>query len=157
MQQVAQVSCARRNLLLRVHAFRLRREDLEDCYGQATLELLADAGRRGSVYASRAHLANTLEQRFLSRVHDRRRALAGRSPMEAALASAVPIDGAPEADLGIADAQTDVERLVLAREELSRINQLALLLTTEQRLVLRSQVSLEMDCRTFCAHFGWSP
>jgi hypothetical protein len=44
---VAHVARAKRELLLRVHRHRLRREDLEDCFSQATLELLANA-RRGS-------------------------------------------------------------------------------------------------------------
>jgi hypothetical protein len=38
-------------LLLRVHRHRLRREDLEDCYGQATLELVILA-RGGRAFAS---------------------------------------------------------------------------------------------------------
>ena len=42
-EEVALVARARRELLLRAHRHRLRREDLEDCYSQATLELLADA------------------------------------------------------------------------------------------------------------------
>jgi hypothetical protein len=45
---VAVVASARRDLMLRVHAFRLRREDLEDCYGQATLELMLRVRRGGS-------------------------------------------------------------------------------------------------------------
>ena len=47
-EEVALVARAKRELLLRVHRYRLRREDLEDCYGQATLELVAHArsGRR---------------------------------------------------------------------------------------------------------------
>ena len=82
---------AKRELLLRVHRHRLRREDLEDCYSQATLELVAHA-RRGGRFASRLHLANVLEQRFLSRIRDRRRALSGRSPMQAALEAAMSLD-----------------------------------------------------------------
>jgi hypothetical protein len=41
------VASAKRGLLLRVHRHRLRHEDLEDCYSQATLELIAHvrAGR----------------------------------------------------------------------------------------------------------------
>ncbi len=40
------------------------------------------ARARGRRFSSREHLANALEQRFLSRVLDRRRAVAGRSPMQ---------------------------------------------------------------------------
>ena len=48
-EEVAIVARARRELLLRAHRFRLRREDLEDCYSQATLELVVRA-RRGGVF-----------------------------------------------------------------------------------------------------------
>jgi hypothetical protein len=50
LEEVAAVASARRDLMLRVHAFRLRREDLEDCYGQATLELMLRV-RKGGVFA----------------------------------------------------------------------------------------------------------
>ena len=68
---------ARRDLLLRAHRFRLRKEDLEDCYSQATLELIGQV-HRGARFAGRTHLARVLEQRFVSRIHDRRRAISGR-------------------------------------------------------------------------------
>jgi hypothetical protein len=54
---VALVARARRELLLRAHRFKLRREDLEDCYSQATLELLARA-RNGHAFSNRLHLGN---------------------------------------------------------------------------------------------------
>jgi hypothetical protein len=44
---VALVARAKRELLLGVHRHRLRREDLEDCFSQATFELIASA-RRGA-------------------------------------------------------------------------------------------------------------
>jgi hypothetical protein len=50
-EEVAIVACARRELLLRVHRHRLRREDLEDCYSQATLELVTHA-RSGGGFAN---------------------------------------------------------------------------------------------------------
>ena len=50
-EEVAIVACAKRDLLLRVHRHRLRPEDLEDCYSQATLELVASA-RSGGVFAN---------------------------------------------------------------------------------------------------------
>ena len=59
---------ARRELLLRVHRHRLRREDLEDCYSQATLELVAQARAGGCGSPAGCTCANTLEQRFLSRI-----------------------------------------------------------------------------------------
>jgi hypothetical protein len=42
---VARVAASRRDRLLRVHRRRLRFEDLEDCYSQATLELLLRSRR----------------------------------------------------------------------------------------------------------------
>jgi len=51
VEEVAIMAHARRELLLRAHRFRLRREDLEDCYSQATLELMLRA-RRGKFFAS---------------------------------------------------------------------------------------------------------
>ncbi len=50
-EEVALVARARRELLLRVHGHRLRKEDLEDCYSQATLELLAHARRGGRFFS----------------------------------------------------------------------------------------------------------
>jgi hypothetical protein len=48
---VALVARARRDLLLRAHRRRLRREDLEDCYSQAALELVARA-LKGAKFSS---------------------------------------------------------------------------------------------------------
>jgi hypothetical protein len=50
VEEVAIVADAHRELMLRCHRFRLRREDLEDCYSQATLELMLRA-RRGRRFA----------------------------------------------------------------------------------------------------------
>jgi hypothetical protein len=102
---------------LRAHRFRLRYEDLEDCYSQATLELLGHA-RRGAAFASRVHLARVLEQRFVSRIHDRRRAISGRSAIEAALEGAAPLASTPQdGQLDVADAHIGVEQLVILRQE----------------------------------------
>jgi DNA-directed RNA polymerase specialized sigma24 family protein len=153
-EQVALVARAKRDLLLAVHRHRLRREDLEDCFSQATLELLASvhAGRR---FSGRAHLAAALEQRFLSRVHDRRRALSGRSPLQAALEDALPLD-ASAAAAQLPDRGADAHALLVRRLELRRLLELAALLTPDQRLVLACQVALEMERAEFCARFGWS-
>ena len=51
VDEVALVARAKRDVLLRAHRHRLRREDLEDCYSQATLELLTNA-RAGRRYAN---------------------------------------------------------------------------------------------------------
>ncbi len=153
-EEVALVARARRELLLRVHRHRLRREDLEDCYSQATLELVAHA-RRGGRFASPAHVANTLEQRFLARVHDRRRALSGRSPMQAALELAMPLDGDPPERIDVVDVRAELETLALLRHDLRRVQLLAHQLTHDQRLVLAAQVG-QVSRREFCAQYNWS-
>jgi DNA-directed RNA polymerase specialized sigma24 family protein len=154
LETVALVARSRRELLLSVHRHRLAREDLEDCYSQATLELLIRARRR-EAFAGRAHIANALEQRLLSRIHDRRRALGGRSPIEAAIATALPLacDGG---QVDIADTRADVERLVLLRHELRRIGASSRELSPDQRLVLANQLVGETDCGEFCRIHGWS-
>jgi hypothetical protein len=152
-EQVARVASARREPMLRAHGFRLRREDLEDCYSQAVLELLMQASR-GRTWADNRHIANALEQRLLSRIQDRRRALAGRSPMEAALAGARPL-GHGQGEVDVADHRAGVEELVLLRAELRAIWRLSGSLTRDQRLVLATQL-LRMPRADFCSRFGWS-
>lgn len=156
VEEVALVARAKRELLLRVHRHRLRREDLEDCYSQAVLELVAHA-RRGGRFASRLHLANVLEQRFCSRIGDRRRALSGRSPMQAALERAIPLDGEEGRAVEVIDPRAELETLVMLRHELERLRALAQELTPDQRLIIACQVGLQMGCGEFCARFGWSP
>jgi DNA-directed RNA polymerase specialized sigma24 family protein len=155
-EEVALVARARRELLLRVHRHRLRREDLEDCYSQAVLELVAHA-RRGGRFSSRLHLANVLEQRFLSRVGDRRRALSGRSPMQAALETALSLDCAEAQTVDVIDARAELETLVMLRQDLRRLRVLARELTPDQRLIIACQVGLQMSRGDFCERFGWSP
>lgn len=64
-EQVALVSAAKRDILLRVHRHRLRREDLEDAFSQATLELVV-LSRAGRAFQSRRHLENALAQNYVS-------------------------------------------------------------------------------------------
>lgn len=155
VDQVALVATARREPLLRIHAYRLRREDLEDCFSQATLELLTAAGE-GASFASRAHIANTLELRFLSRVHDRRRALGGRSPLHAALEEALPLGLSDEdGTIEIADRTAVLEARVLLREELREIERCARLLSVDQRLALASQLAGDGG-EVLCSRLGWS-
>jgi hypothetical protein len=154
LEEVALVSHAKRELLLRVHRFRLRREDLEDAYSQATFELLAQV-RQGVSFTSPLHVANALELRFVSRVRDRRRALGGRSPMQAALEDAVMLGSAAETGIELVDRAANVEALVLHRHELRTVGSLAKRLSADQRLVLGSQLSGE-TCAEFCARVGWS-
>lgn len=149
------MALARRELMLAVHRFRLRREDLEDCYSQATLELLVSA-RAGRSFATRAHIANAIELRFLSRVRDRRRAVSGRSPSQAAMESAIALHG-EEAPIEIEDRRSEPERVLMLREELKRLQAHASRLTEDQRLVLACQLSLGMGCEEFCRIHRWSP
>lgn len=146
---------AKRGLLLSANHFRLRWEDLEDCYSQATLELVMQV-RNGSTFANRRHLGNALEMRFLSRVRDRRRALGGRSPMQSALEAAVSLSVAAESGMEIVDGCAEVERLVMLRQDLERLAVLARELTTDQRLVLASQLA-QASRAEFCRRFDWSP
>jgi len=142
---LANVAAARRELLIGVHRRRLRREDLEDCYSQATLELLV-AVRGGRAFASRLHVARALELRFVSRVHDRRRALAGRSPMHAALERAHVLGGGGERQPpGPIDRRAQPDVVAVGRHELRRIRALAEQLSDEQRTVIATQVGLGKD------------
>jgi DNA-directed RNA polymerase specialized sigma24 family protein len=160
VQEMALVAQARRELLLRAYRHRLRKEDLEDCLSQATLELLVQAreGRGGTVpraHMTRAYMANLLEQRFVSRIHDRLRALRGRSPAQAVLDRALPLgDGAD--GIEIADVRAEIERLVMLRLDLRSLGQVIGELTPDQRLVLVSLASSGMECGEFCERHGWS-
>jgi DNA-directed RNA polymerase specialized sigma24 family protein len=160
VQEMALVAQARREFLLRTHRHRLRKEDLEDCFSQATLELLAKAregggGGGGVAYMTRTHMANVLEQRFLSRIYDHRRALGGRSPAEAALAHALRLgDGAD--GIEVADVRAEIERIVMLRSDLRSIGALAGALSADQRLVLSSLADSGMECAEFCERHGWS-
>ncbi len=149
------MALARREMMLGIHRFRLRREDLEDCYSQATLELFlaVEAGRE---YAGRDHIANALELRFVSRIRDRRRAISGRSPMQTAMEGAVALVS-EEMTIEIEDRRSEPERVALEREELGRLRDAALQLSDDQRLVLASQLAQDMDCDEFCQLHGWSP
>jgi hypothetical protein len=156
--------------LLAVHAHRLGRAELEDCYSQATLEMLARARRPsksakdtgegpGAPFLNSEHIVNALDQRLRSRIQDRQRALGGRSPIEAAMAWAVPLppceDGASVCRL-LVDRRADVVRTALLREELARIVRFARELTRDQRLLLSSQVGAEQTPAAFCAQHSWS-
>jgi DNA-directed RNA polymerase specialized sigma24 family protein len=154
-EEVAQVALARRELMLAVHRFRLRREDLEDCYSQASIELVL-AAREGKAFASREHMANAIELRFLSRVRDRRRAISGRSPMQAALEGSIPLE-LGEFAIQITDHRFEPERTAILRQEIERLNAHARQLTSDQRLVLASQLALGMDSPEFCRRYGWTP
>jgi DNA-directed RNA polymerase specialized sigma24 family protein len=151
------VAQAARRQLLGTYRRLLRHEDLEDCYSQATCELIAQA-RAGSLrYSSRTHLFNTLQLRFTSRVTDRRRALRGRSPTQAVLDEALPFGALREHGEELADPRADVERRALLRCELRSLEDAVRELTPDQRLVLACQIGLQMQAPEFCRRFGWSP
>jgi len=155
-QAVAVVVAARRALLLRAYRRWLRPEDLEDCYSQAALELILRARRPDDALQSTAHVANALEQKFLSRIHDRRRALSGRSAIEMALDSARQFGEPSHGGVDMVDVSACTEERVARRLELRRVRKAAEQLTDDQRLVLACQVALGMSCREFCACSGWS-
>jgi len=148
------VASAKRGLLLRVHRHRLRLEDLEDCFSQATLELIAHI-KAGGLFSGRLHIANALELRVLSRARDRRRALSGRSPIQAALEQAETLGAIAGEGVEIVDQRAAVDAQVILRDELRRLSHLAELLSVDQRLVLASQLSDE-SCARFCSRNGWS-
>jgi hypothetical protein len=159
LEAVAQVASERRRPLLAAYRGRLPREELEDCYSQATVELLMRA-RNGRPFASREHIANALAQRLISRIDDRRRAVGGRSPIEAAIARALPF-GACErvgehAVRQLVDERADVERIALQRHELLRIAHLSRELTHDQRLLLAAQIFGEQSPGEFCLEHGWT-
>ncbi len=148
------MASARREVMLRAHGFRLRREDLEDCYSQATLELIVRA-RGGREWTGRRHIANALEQRFLSRISDRRRAIGGRSPMQAALEDASRLSEEDDSPVVVADLRAAPEQVVMLRHELSRLEALARRLTPDQRVALACQLG-QLPNAAVCEHFGWS-
>ena len=88
---IAAEAVALRPVLLRVHAAAARREDLEDIYSVAVIELLKRA-RRDPTLATVAHVRSSLRQKFESRILDHHRAVAGRSSAVAAGASACPLE-----------------------------------------------------------------
>jgi hypothetical protein len=153
-EEVALVCRARRALLLRVHRHKLRPDDLEDAYSQATYELLVFV-RRGGRFANRRQLAAAIETRFLSRVSDRRRALSGRSPAQALLEHAAAIDSEEARRVPAREGWCDPERVVLLRHELREIGAQMRRLTADQRLVIGAQ-ALSVDRAEFMAAHRWS-
>lgn len=133
----------------------LRYEDLEDCFSQASIELLGYV-RAGGTFANAAHVAAALELRFLSRVQDRRRAVSGRSAIQTAWEGALALGSLGEGATDPADVRCAVEELAMMRMELRLLPLLARQLSADQRLVLACQVGLQMDRAEFCELFGWS-
>ncbi len=151
---LAAVVRAKREVLLRAHHHRLRRDDLEDCYGQATFELLR-CMQRGGHFVDREHIANVLEQRFLSRVRDELRATRGRSAERTAHEGALAHPVGTGAGIDVEDLHADVHERVARTLELEQVVRVAHRLSSEQRLVLASQVH-GVGCAELCRHTGWS-
>lgn len=72
------------------------------------------------------------------------------------MASALPLAGCEDGGIAILDRSADVERLALLRHDLRLITQIARRLSPDQRLVLASQISCEMNRGEFCRKHGWS-
>src|SRR3954470_10680864 len=133
-RQLARALAAQRARLLRRHAHRLDREDLEECLAQAALELVPRA--RGEADGTAWRPALAVEQRVLSRASDPRRALAGRSPREHIFRAAIARhDANLDEALEIADPGGSVDEQVVQRDELRRLLELVADLTEDQRLV----------------------
>jgi hypothetical protein len=154
-ERVAHVVRAKRKALLWVYRYMLRREDLEECFGQASMELIRYV-RAGGAFAHTGHAAAALELRFLSRVQDRSRAISGRSPIQAAWEGALATGSLGDGCTDQADVRCAVEELAMMRMELRLVPALARKLTADQRLVLACQVGLQMERVEFCELFGWS-
>lgn len=138
-----------------MHRRRLRREDLEDCLSQATLELVRRA-RHGEPFASNTHISRALEQRFISRIQDRRRAIEGRSAAAATFEHALAEEHFGGGEEQVADRRAEVEGIVERRMELEHVQRLLDELTPDQRRVIVSQAFLEIGCAEFCAQTGWT-
>jgi hypothetical protein len=76
--------------------------------------------------------------------------------MQAALEGALSFGGPGEAGLQLADPRAELEPLVVRRMELQRVREVASRLTPDQRLILATQVFLQIDRAEFCARYGWS-
>ena len=146
---------AKREVLLRAHRHRLRRDDLEDCYGQATYELLRSLRNGSGRVLDREHLAHVLEKRFLSRVRDELRATRGRSTERTVNEGALALPVHRGAALDVADERSDVGELVARRLELERLVDVVPQLSADQRLVLASQLC-DVSCAELCRDTGWS-
>src|ERR1019366_3274430 len=88
---IAHEALALRTTLIRAYRSSASREDLEDLYSQAVIELLARA-ERDPTLTSPDHIRHALRHRFVSGILDPHRAVAGRSPATHARARTRPLD-----------------------------------------------------------------
>ncbi len=68
--------------------------------------------------------------------------------MQAALEAAMSLDSVDEGQIDVVDVRAELETLVIMRQDLRRVGSLAQELSVDQRLVLSSQIGLQM---TACA------
>jgi hypothetical protein len=123
---------------------------------------LSRARTRTRAFVSEAHVANALEQRFLSRISDRRRALSGRSPIQAATHAALRQPDDQEARhewpslATVPDPTADVAGRLADRDDVGRLRELADELTADQRLVLACQSRSTWTARSSSGeHWAW--
>jgi DNA-directed RNA polymerase specialized sigma24 family protein len=147
---IAREALALRAILIRVHADQGSREDLEDLFSQAILELLKRA-RRDSALNTPGHVRNALRQKFASRIVDHRRALAGRSAAAHIGTRTCPLELVAEQLVG----SQDTARYVLAREEIRAVTHAMGGLTRDQRLVISSRLNGESPSQC-CERTGWT-
>jgi len=76
--------------------------------------------------------------------------------MQAALATALSLEGPDGHEAAVADPRASPEALVLVRHDLRLLAHSARALSPDQRLVLAHQLA-NTSCRAFCQQFGWSP
>lgn len=147
---IAREALALRATLIRAYRSSASREDLEDLYSQAVLELLART-ERDSTLTSADHIRRALRQKFESRILDHHRAVAGRSPATHARARTRPLDDALDQRVGDRDGLDEL----IARETLRELAAAIRELTPDQQLVLASQLNGEPP-RECCGHTGWT-
>ena len=116
-QRLARAVAEERTRLLRRHRHRLPSDELDDCLSQAATKLVVRARREP--FKSGWHPVLALEQRFVARISDRRRALAGRSPRERLFRSAVAVDNDGNEEISwIAEPGASLDEQILHRDEL---------------------------------------
>jgi len=147
---IAREALALRATLIRAYRSSASREDLEDLYSQAVIELLARA-ERDPTLTSPDHIRHALRQKFDSRILDHHRAVAGRSPATHARARTRPLDDTLHQHAGERDG---LDQLI-ARETLRELAAAIRELTPDQQLVLASQLNGETP-RDCCGHTGWT-
>ena len=152
--RLARAVAEERTRLLRRHRHRLPSEELDDCLSQAAAELVTRARREEP--ESGWHPALALEQRFIARISDRRRALAGRSPRERLFRSALADNEGLDETTWIAEPGASVDEQILHRDELRRLLELIPDLADDQRLVLTFRLFGGDDAEAWRIRHGWS-